>query len=66
MADTDAAPTGAFGEGAPERPRDEGPPAAGSRESAQDFSRQAEAQEATTEGTAEHVPVIDRSQRTER
>jgi hypothetical protein len=60
--DIQPAPTGAFGEGAPERAAEETPPSSGSRETGQHFSRwrRREPEEAAGEGTAEHVPMIDR------
>jgi len=61
-ADIEPAPTGPFGEGAPERPAEETPPTASSRETEQHFSpwRQEEPSEAEGDGTAEHAPMIDR------
>jgi hypothetical protein len=61
-ADIEASPTGAFGEGAPERPAEDTPPTSYSRDTEQHFSRwqQGEPKETAREGTAEHVPMIDR------
>jgi len=61
-ADIEVAPTGPFGEGAPERAAEETPPTTGSRDTEQHFSRwrRREPEGAAEEGTAEHVPMIDR------
>jgi len=61
-ADTKAAPTGSFGEGAPERPAEDTPPGSYSRDTEQHFSRwpQGAPQDTGQEGTAEHVAMIDR------
>ena len=61
-ADNEAAPTGPFGEGAPERPAEATPPASYARDTEQHFSRwrEGEPKDTAREGTAEHVPMIDR------
>jgi hypothetical protein len=61
-ADIEAAPTGAFGEGAPEQAAEDTPPSSYSRDTEQHFSRwrQGEPDDAGQEGTAEHAPMIDR------
>jgi hypothetical protein len=61
-ADIEPSPTGPFGEGASERPAEDAPPTSHSRDTAQHFSRwrQAEPEDTAQEGTAEHVPMIDR------
>jgi hypothetical protein len=61
-ADIEPAPTGPFGEGAPERLPEDTPSGSYSRDSAQHFSRwrAREAEDVAREGTAEHVPLIDR------
>jgi hypothetical protein len=61
-AEIEASPTGPFGEGAPERPPEGTPPTSSSRDTAQHFSRwrQDEPKDTAQEGTAEHVPMIDR------
>lgn len=63
-ADTEASPTGPFGEGAPERRPEDTPPTSSSRDTAQYFSRwrQDGPEETAQGGTAEHVPMIDRPQ----
>jgi hypothetical protein len=53
------APTGAFREGAPDRPAAERPPASYSRDTAQDVSR-SRGSDDESEGTAERAPIIDR------
>jgi hypothetical protein len=60
--DIEPAPTGAFGEGAPERPVGETAPSTGSRDTEQHFSRwrRGGPRDSGREGTAEHVHMIDR------
>ena len=61
-AEIEASPTGPFGEGAPEQAADEAAPTPYARDTAQHFSRwrQGEPSDTAEEGTAEHVPMIDR------
>ena len=61
-AETEAAPTGPFGEGAAEQAAAGSPPASYSRDTEQHFSRQrqGDAESTAGEGTAEHAPMIDR------
>jgi hypothetical protein len=61
-AEIEAAPTGPFGEGAAEQAAADAPPASYSRDTEQHFSRQRQGDPEGTadEGTAEHVPMIDR------
>jgi hypothetical protein len=60
--DTQASPTGPFGEGAPERPPGDTAAGSYSRDTAQHFSRwrRGEPQDTAREGSAEHAPMIDR------
>jgi hypothetical protein len=61
-ADIEPAPTGAFGEGAAERPAQEVAETPARRDTSQHFSRwrRREPEDAAREGTAHHVPMIDR------
>ena len=61
-ADIEVSPTGPFGEGGPERPAEDTPSASYSRDTAQHFfrRRQGEPKDTAREGTADHVPMIDR------
>jgi hypothetical protein len=61
-AETEASPTGPFGDGAPERPAEDTPAGSYSRDTEQHFFRspQGESNDTEQEGSAEHVAMIDR------
>ena len=61
-AEIEPSPTGPLGEGAAEQSAADAAPASYSRDTEQHFSRRrpAGAEAAADEGTAEHVPMIDR------